>query len=60
VAALLSSSGTLIAEPLLRDTLDKRFAVKAAVPPASIKLRPPHERLLALRAGVEPALPLLR
>jgi hypothetical protein len=49
VAALISSSGSLIAEPPLRDTLDRRYAVKSAVPPASVKVRPPHERLLSMR-----------
>ncbi len=48
-AALLSASGNLIAEPLLRDTMDRRHAVKAAVLPGAVKLVPPHARLLALR-----------
>ena len=49
VAALVSRSGNLIAEPLLRDTMDRRYATKGAVPPASVRVVPPHERLLALR-----------
>ena len=38
-----------LGEPALRDTLDRRYAVKGAVPPASVRVRPPHERLLAMR-----------
>lgn len=49
VAALVSHSGNLIADPLLRDTMDRRYAAKCAVPPASVRIVPPHERLLALR-----------
>ncbi len=49
VAALLSPSGSLIAEPALRDSLDRRYAIKSAVPASTVKLRPPHERLLAMR-----------
>ncbi len=60
VASLLSAGGNLIADPLLRDTLDQRYAVKTTVPPAAVKVRPPHERLLAMRLPVESALPSLR
>jgi hypothetical protein len=49
VAALLSHSGSLIAEPLLRDTMDRRYAAKSAVAPSRVRVIPPHERLLALR-----------
>lgn len=49
VASLMSGSGNLLGEPLLRDTIDRRFAVKAAVPPAKVRVRPPHDRLLTLR-----------
>jgi HD-GYP domain-containing protein (c-di-GMP phosphodiesterase class II) len=49
VAALLSAGGNLIAEPALRDTLDRRYAVKGAVPCGGVKVRPPHDRLLAMR-----------
>jgi HD-GYP domain-containing protein (c-di-GMP phosphodiesterase class II) len=48
VATLVTSSGSALAEPVIRDTLDRRYAVKAAVPSAAVKVRPPHERLLAL------------
>ena len=49
VASLVGASGSPLGEPALRDTIDRRYAVKAAVPPASVKVRPPHERLLAMR-----------
>jgi hypothetical protein len=49
VAALVSAAGTPLGEPALRDTLEGRFAVKGAVPPARVKVRPPHERLLLMR-----------
>lgn len=49
VAALVSRNGSLIAEPMLRDTMDRRYATKAAVPPARVRVVPPHDRLLALR-----------
>ncbi len=49
VATLVSSSGTPLGEPALRDTLDRRYAVKSAVPPGAVKVRPPHERLMAMR-----------
>ncbi len=49
VAALVGASGNPLGEPALRDTLDPRYAVKSAVPPASMKVRPPHERLMAMR-----------
>jgi hypothetical protein len=29
--------------------MDKRYIVKSAVPVDSVKVRPPHERLMALR-----------
>ena len=38
-----------LGEPALRDTTDCHIAVKGAVPPARVKVRPPHERLLAMR-----------
>jgi HD-GYP domain-containing protein (c-di-GMP phosphodiesterase class II) len=60
VAALLSGSGNLIAEPKLRDTLDQRYAVKSAVAPGSIKVMPPHEMLLSMRTAAEPVGPSLR
>lgn len=49
VAALLSPSGNLITDPLLRDTMDRRHAAKGAVAPAAVRVVPPHDRLLALR-----------
>ncbi len=49
VATLVSSGGTPLGEPALRDTLDRRYAVKSAVPPGAVKVRPPHERLMAMR-----------
>jgi hypothetical protein len=52
VAALLSASGSVFAEPLLRDTLERRHAVKAAVPPARVKVRFSHDKVLGLVGGV--------
>lgn len=49
VAALVAPSGAPMGTPALRDTLDKRFAVKAAVSVDKIKVIPPHDRLLAMR-----------
>ncbi len=49
VAALVSPSGNPLGEPALRDTIESRHAVKGAVSPASVRVRPPHERLLAMR-----------
>lgn len=49
VASLVSASGTPLGEPALRDTLDRRYTVRSAVPPGQVKVRPPHERLLAMR-----------
>jgi hypothetical protein len=49
VATLVAASGTPLGEPALRDTIERRFAVKAALPPGHVRVRPPHERLLAMR-----------
>lgn len=49
VAALATPRGSPLGEPLLRDTADERYAVKGPVSPAQVKLRPPHDRVLALR-----------
>ncbi len=49
VASLVSASGNVLGEPALRDTIETRFNVKSAVPPNQVKVRPPHERLLAMR-----------
>jgi hypothetical protein len=38
-----------LGEPALRDTIDARFAVRCALASASVKVRPDHERILALR-----------
>lgn len=47
VAALVSPRGSPLGEPLLRDTAQERYAVLSAVTPSSVKVRPPHDRLLA-------------
>ena len=49
VAALVSAAGNVLGEPALRDTLERRFAVKSAMPPHTVKVRPPHDRLMAMR-----------
>ncbi|MEO7851497.1 MAG: hypothetical protein ABIR94_04460 [Rubrivivax sp.] len=49
VASLVAPSGMALGEPALRDTLEARFAVRAAVAAAAIKVRPDHTRILALR-----------
>jgi hypothetical protein len=49
VASLVAASGMPLGEPTLRDTLDRRYTVKAAVPVSSVKVLPPHDRLLAMR-----------
>jgi hypothetical protein len=51
VAALISASGNVYAEPMLRDTLEQRHAVKAAVMPERVKVRFVHEKVLALAAA---------
>ncbi len=48
VAALVSPRGSPLGEPLPRDTQDQRFSVKHAVTSAQMRVRPPHDRLLAL------------
>jgi hypothetical protein len=53
VAALVSASGNLHPEPVLRDTLDRRHVVKAAVAPERVKVRLVHERVLSL-VGASP------
>jgi hypothetical protein len=50
VAALVGASGSVLGEPLLRDTADARHAVRSAVPPQSVRVVPPHDRVLALAA----------
>ncbi len=49
VAALVPPSGAPLGEPALRDTVERRHAVKGAVSSQSVRVRPPHEKLLALR-----------
>lgn len=49
VAALVGVSGAALGEPLLRDTAEPRHAVRSAVAPGSVRVVPPHERVLALR-----------
>jgi HD-GYP domain-containing protein (c-di-GMP phosphodiesterase class II) len=49
VASLVGASGNPLGEPALRDTIDRRHAVKGAVPAEAVKVRPAHDRLLALR-----------
>lgn len=49
VAALVSAGGMPLGEPALRDTIEARHAVKGAVAPADVRVRPQHERLLAMR-----------
>ncbi len=49
VASLINAGGTPIGEPALRDTIDPRHAVKGAVPLSAVRVRPPHEKLLAMR-----------
>lgn len=47
VASLVAPNGTPLGEPTLRETMDRRFAVKGAVNVQLVKVRPPLERLLA-------------
>jgi HD-GYP domain-containing protein (c-di-GMP phosphodiesterase class II) len=49
VAALVGASGAPLGEPALRDTVEKRHAVKAAVPSQAVRVIPPHDKLQALR-----------
>ncbi len=49
VASLVAPSGMALGEPALRDTVESRFAVRAAVASALVKVRPDHRRILALR-----------
>lgn len=48
VASLISASGDPMSQPLLRDTLQPRFAVSKAVPAARVKVRLAHSQLMAL------------
>jgi HD-GYP domain-containing protein (c-di-GMP phosphodiesterase class II) len=49
VASLVAPSGMALGEPALRDTFDARYAVRAVVAGAAVKVRPDHARILALR-----------
>ncbi|WP_395699058.1 HD-GYP domain-containing protein [Aquabacterium sp.] len=49
VAALVAASGAPMGTPALRDTLDKRYAVKSAVSVDKVKVIPPHDRLMMMR-----------
>lgn len=49
VASLVGASGNVLLDPPVRDTTEGRYAVKLALPTDFIKVRPPHERLIALR-----------
>ena len=49
VAALVSASGAPLGEPALRDTVERRHAVKGAVSSQVVRVIPPHEKLFALR-----------
>jgi HD-GYP domain-containing protein (c-di-GMP phosphodiesterase class II) len=55
VAALVSARGVVYGEPVPRDTLDRRHAVKAAVAPERVKVRFQHDKVLALASGTAPA-----
>jgi hypothetical protein len=48
VASLVSAGGNVLAEPALRDTKIKRYAVRRHLLPEAMKAPPPHERLMAL------------
>ncbi len=48
VATLVAASGLPLGEPALRDTADRRYAIKGAVASGAVKVRPPHDKLLAL------------
>ena len=49
VASLVARNGDPLGEPVRRDTVDRRYAVKAAVAPRAVKVHLAHERLLVLR-----------
>jgi hypothetical protein len=48
VASLVNAEGVPLGEPALRDTVHQRYAVRAAIPPSQVKVRPPHARLLQM------------
>ena len=49
VASLVSATGFPLGEPALRDTIERRHAVRGSVAPDRVRVRPPHERLMAMR-----------
>lgn len=49
VAALVGAGGAPLGEPALRDTVERRHAVKGALPSEAVRVIPPHDKLLALR-----------
>lgn len=49
VATLIGAGGMPLGVPALRDTTERRYAVKTAVSAARVRMRPPHERLIAMR-----------
>lgn len=49
VASLVSATGSPLVEPALRNTIDSRYTVRGALASHLVKVRPQHERLLALR-----------
>ena len=48
VASLVTPSGAPLGEPVLRDTMTPRYAVRHAVVASRVKVRPTHNRLIAL------------
>lgn len=48
VATLVGRSGLPLAEPAVRDTVDRRYSIKGAVLPSAVKVLPPHKRLLEI------------
>jgi hypothetical protein len=48
---IVSARGVVYGEPVPRDTLDRRHAVKSAVAPARVKVRFVHDKVLALASA---------
>ena len=49
VAALIGVAGTPLGVPAMRDTADRRHAVKCAVRSTAVRVVPPHEALMGMR-----------
>ena len=49
VATLVAASGLPLGEPALRDTSDRRYAVKGLIAANAVRVRPSHQKLLAMR-----------